>query len=180
MAFLVLHAAWGIIDATVSDLSCGRSWDAVHRVRPRAPLTCRECQHGMVPVRSPRGLRFFRHAPHAPRCSMAGGESLEHHLLKLELAQAARAAGFYAEYEVLAPNGSWRADVMATSTDGKRRVALEAQLSPITAEDVQARTDRYSGEGIAVCWFGVAPRPWVGSAPRFCSTAQRRLGRLGR
>ncbi|WP_052411049.1 competence protein CoiA family protein [Streptomyces olivaceus] len=96
---------------------------------------------------------------------MAGGESLEHHLLKLELAQAARAAGFHAEYEVGAPDGSWRADVMATSADGTRRVALEAQLSPITVEDVQARTDRYEAQGITVCWFGVAPRPWIGSTP---------------
>ncbi|MGW5569003.1 competence protein CoiA family protein [Streptomyces tendae] len=96
---------------------------------------------------------------------MTGGESIEHHLLKLELAQAARAAGFHAEYEVLAPDGSWRADVMATSTDGTRRVALEAQLSSITCESIQARTNRYERDGIAVCWFGVTPRPWVGSVP---------------
>ncbi|MET7944134.1 competence protein CoiA family protein [Streptomyces sp. NPDC005302] len=176
MAFLVQHATWGTIDATARDLGCGRSWDAVHRARPSAPLACRECQHGMVPVRSPRGLRFFRHAPRAPRCSMAGGESLEHHLLKLELAQAARSAGFHAEYEVSAPDGSWRADVMATSADGTRRVALEAQLSPITAEDVQVRTGRYESEGIAVCWFGVAPRPWIGSAPSLLLDSPQQAG----
>jgi hypothetical protein len=96
---------------------------------------------------------------------MAGGESIEHHLLKLELAHAARAAGFHAEYEVAAPDGSWRADVMATSPDGTQRVALEAQLSPILPEDIQARTTRYEEHGIAVCWFGVTPRAWVGVVP---------------
>lgn len=165
MAFLVWHETWGTVDSTVLDLGCGKSWDTVHRARPRAPLTCRECQHAMIPVRSPRGLRFFRHAPRAPKCSMAGGESIEHHLLKLELAHAARAAGFYAEYEVAAPDGSWRADVMAISADGTQRVALEAQLSSITSESIQARTDRYERAGVAVCWFGVTPRPWVGNVP---------------
>jgi competence protein CoiA len=96
---------------------------------------------------------------------MAGGESIEHHLLKLELAHAARAAGFHAEYEVAAPDRSWRADVMATSPDGTQRVALEAQLSSITPESIQARTDQYERDDVAVCWFGVAPRPWVGSVP---------------
>ncbi|MDX3762602.1 competence protein CoiA family protein [Streptomyces sp. AK02-04a] len=165
MAFLVRHETWGTIDSTVPDLGCGKSWDTVHRARPAAPLTCRECQHTMVPVRSPRGLRFFRHAPRAPRCSMSGGESIDHHLLKLELAQAARAAGFHAEYEVAAPDRSWRADVMATSADGTQRVALEAQLSLITPEDIQQRTNRYEQDGVGVCWFGLRPRPWVGSVP---------------
>ncbi|MER7983829.1 competence protein CoiA family protein [Streptomyces sp. NPDC095817] len=119
----------------------------------------------MVPVRSPRGLRFFRHAPRAPRCSMLGGESIEHHLLKLELAHAARAAGFHAEFEVAAPDRSWRADVMATSADGTQRVALEAQLSLITPEDIQQRTNRYERDKIGVCWFGLKPHSWVGSVP---------------
>jgi hypothetical protein len=96
---------------------------------------------------------------------MAGGESIEHHLLKLELANAARAAGFLAEYEVAGPDGSWRADVMATSVDGTRRVALEAQLSPITPDEICARTNKYEQNGVAVCWFGIRLRPWVGSVP---------------
>ncbi|MFJ8510759.1 competence protein CoiA family protein [Streptomyces avermitilis] len=176
MAFLVCHETWGTIDSTVPDLGCGKSWDIVHRARPAAPLTCRECQHTMVPVRSPRGLRFFRHAPRAPRCSMSGGESIDHHLLKLELAQAARAAGFHAEYEVAAPDRSWRADVMATSVDGTQRVALEAQLSLITPEDIQQRTNRYEQGGVGVCWFGLRPRPWVGSVPSILLNSDRDKG----
>ena len=165
MAFMVWHEEWGNVDSTLLDLGCGKSWDTVHQARPRAPLTCRECRHTMTPVRSPRGLRFFRHGPRVPQCALAGGESIEHHMLKLELAQAARAAGFHAEYEVAAPDRSWRADVMATSADGTRRVALEAQLSPITPESIQARTDRYERDGVAVCWFGVALSSWAGRVP---------------
>ncbi|MET7574959.1 competence protein CoiA family protein [Streptomyces sp. NPDC005492] len=119
----------------------------------------------MVPVRSPLGLRFFRHAPRAPRCSLSGGESIDHHLLKLELAHASRAVGYHAEYEVAAPDRSWRADVMATSPDGAQRMALEAQLSPITPEDIQQRTNRYEQDGVEVCWFGLKPRLWVGTVP---------------
>ncbi|WP_455753257.1 competence protein CoiA family protein [Streptomyces coeruleorubidus] len=96
---------------------------------------------------------------------MAGGESIEHHLLKLELANAARAAGFLAEYEVVGPDGTWRADVMATSVDGTRRVALEAQLSPIIPDEICARTNKYEQNGVAVCWFGIRLHPWVGSVP---------------
>ncbi|MFJ3229152.1 competence protein CoiA family protein [Streptomyces sp. NPDC086783] len=165
MAFLASHETWGTIDSTAPDLGCGKSWETVHRARPAAPLSCRECQHAMVPVRSPRGLHFFRHAPRAPRCSMLGGESIEHHLLKLELAHAARAAGFHAEFEVAAPDRSWRADVMATSPDGAHRVALEAQLSLIAPEDILQRTNRYERDNVDVCWFGLKPHTWVGSVP---------------
>ncbi|WTW41331.1 competence protein CoiA (plasmid) [Streptomyces sp. NBC_00016] len=176
MAFLVRHEVWGTIDATIPDLGCGRSWGTVHRVRPRAPLTCRECQHTMVPVRSPRGLRFFRHAPRAPHCSMSGGESIDHHMLKLELAHAARAAGYHAEYEVAATDRSWRADVMATSADGTQRVALEAQLSLITPEDIKQRTNRYEQDGVGVCWFGLRPHSWVGSVPTILLNSGRDRG----
>ncbi|MFD4862472.1 hypothetical protein [Streptomyces atratus] len=52
---------------------------------------------------------------------------------------------------VPAADGSWRADVMATSPDSEQRMAWEAQLSLITVEDITARTDRYTAEGVAEC-----------------------------
>jgi hypothetical protein len=79
-------------------------------------------------------------------------ESWEHHMLKLEMAGAIRAAGWFAAPELPAEDGSWRADVMASSADGSQRMAWEAQLSPITVDDIVARTDRYAGEAIRVCW----------------------------
>ncbi|MFE5301844.1 competence CoiA family protein [Streptomyces sp. NPDC056632] len=73
-------------------------------------------------------------------------------MLKLELAAAARVAGWFAELEVAAQDGTWRADVMVSSPDGTLRMAWEAQLSPITDDDIRARTARYRAEGIRVCW----------------------------
>ncbi|MGA5207951.1 hypothetical protein [Streptomyces variegatus] len=110
------------------------------------------------------GLRFFAHASGAPTCTLAE-ESIAHHLLKLELAQAARAAGWFAELEVSGPDGRWRADVLA-STAGGRRIALEAQLASITAADIRARTERMSAYGVSACWFSDRSRlPWLGIVP---------------
>ncbi|MGW9029332.1 hypothetical protein ACWGQ5_35450 [Streptomyces sp. NPDC055722] len=83
MAFRAVHEQWGTIFAHLPDLGCRRGWEDVHRVRPLAPLVCDECQHPMHAKVSPAGMRFFAHAPGAPDCASAG-ESLPHHLLKLE------------------------------------------------------------------------------------------------
>ncbi|WP_433917237.1 competence protein CoiA family protein [Streptomyces sp. NBC_01744] len=111
-----------------------------------------------------------------PTCSLAN-ESLEHHLLKLELVTCARAAGFQAELEVAAPTGEWRADVMVFGPDGTRLMALEAQLSPITVEDIAVRTGLYERDGVRVCWFGFRPRPWVGTVPTLLVQAPEERGR---
>ncbi|RPK83299.1 hypothetical protein EES45_07335 [Streptomyces sp. ADI97-07] len=121
MSFTAVHLERGRLDASLPDLGCGWDWNAIHRVQPPARLACPECGHEMHAKVSPLGLRFFAHAPMAPTCTLAE-ESMAHHLLKLELAQAARAAGWMAELEVSGPDGRWRADVLA-STAKNRRVA---------------------------------------------------------
>ncbi|MFE7589359.1 competence protein CoiA family protein [Kitasatospora sp. NPDC057512] len=148
----------------MADLGCGRAWNMVHRTRPRTPLACMECGHGLHAKVSPRGLRFFAHDPQAPECVLAR-ESLEHHLLKLQLVTLVREAGWYGELEVRADDGSWRADVMAISPDGSKRFAWEAQLSPITVERIRERTENLRRDGIRVCWVAPTVRPWVGWVP---------------
>ena len=114
---------------------------------------------------SRNGLRFFAHAPGAPNCALAL-ETLAHHLLKLELPNAARDAGAHAEMEVRGPDGTWRADVMASDHGGTWRMALEAQLSPITDDDITARTERMRADGVTSIWFSDRPRPpWLGVVP---------------
>ncbi|MFI6731271.1 competence protein CoiA family protein [Streptomyces sp. R-74717] len=165
MAFRAVHEQWGTVFAHLPDLGCGRAWEDVWRVRPVAPLACDECRHPLRAKVSPTGLRFFAHAPGAPECA-AAGESMAHHLLKLELAAAARAAGADAEMEVRGPEGTWRADVMASDPGGAWRVALEAQLSPITAMDIEARTERMLADDVTSVWFSDRPRPpWLGLVP---------------
>jgi len=165
MAFRAVHAQWGSVFAHLPDLGCGRSWGEVWKVRPPAPLTCDECGHGMYAKISLAGLQFFAHAPGAPTCSL-GLESVAHHLLKLELANAARDAGAHAELEARGPDGAWRADVLVTDPAGTRATALEAQLAPITDIDITARTEKMRADGVASIWFSDRPSPpWLGTVP---------------
>lgn len=162
MAFRAVHAEWGTVFAHMPDLGCGRSWEAVWKVNPPAPLTCDECRHPMYAKTSRTGLQFFAHAPGAPTCAL-GLESVAHHLLKLELANAARDAGAHAELEAPGPNGTWRADVLATDPAGTWKTALEAQLAPITDTDITARTEKMRADGVTSIWFSDRPRPpWLG------------------
>lgn len=166
MAFAALHPEAGRVDATLPDLGRGLAWTAVHKARPRVALTCPDCGHGMHAKVSTRGLRYFAHDPGRPGDCAWDNESLEHHLLKLELATSVRDAGWHAELEVRAPDGTWRADVLASTHDGSRRVALEAQLSPIGDDEIIERTDRYEADGIGVCWVTAGKWPqWMEIVP---------------
>ncbi|MFF2149276.1 competence protein CoiA family protein [Kitasatospora sp. NPDC058190] len=164
MAFTAVHALRGRLDASRDDLGCGWSWAAVHRARPRVPLACPDCGHSVHAKLSPRRrMRFFAHDPGAPRCALAR-ESMDHHLIKLDLATEVRAAGWFAELEARAADGTWRADVMAVSPIGSR-MAWEAQLSAITPDGIRERTERFARHGVPVCWVTTGPRPWLGMVP---------------
>ena len=68
--------------------------------------------------------------------------------------------------EVRGPDGAWRADVMASDPGGAWRWALEAQLAPITASDITARTERMAADGVPSIWFSDRPcPPWLGAVP---------------
>jgi hypothetical protein len=82
---------------------------------------------------------------------------MAHHLLKLELSTAARTAGAHVELEVRGPEGAWRADVMASDPGGSWRIALEAQLSPITPAEIQARMARMLEDGVRMVWLAEPP-----------------------
>ncbi|MFE3410512.1 competence protein CoiA [Streptomyces mirabilis] len=127
-------------------------------------LTCPQCQGRVFARISQHGLRHFYHQVRPPDCALAN-ESPEHHLLKLELAMAARTAGWRAELEVSSQTGDWRADVLVYDERGQPFMALEAQLSPMTPDDAQLRTNRYARDGVAVCWIGLEQRPWQRAVP---------------
>ncbi|KJE19330.1 hypothetical protein FF36_06392 [Frankia torreyi] len=93
MAFAAIHPEVGRIDATLPDLGCGLTWESVHKVRPRVALGCPECGYGVHAKLSPFKLRYFAHDPGRPADCAWLNESLEHHLLKLELATALLRSG---------------------------------------------------------------------------------------
>ena len=165
MTFVAVHADRGRVDATLDDLGCGWAWAQIHRSRPRVGLACQRCEYPVHAKVSPAGLRFFAHDPQRRQDCPAGRETMEHHLLKLELATAVRLAGWRAELETSLPRAGWRADVLAVSPDGARTMAWEAQLSTITADEIIERTRRLTASGVPVCWVSIKPSPWTVEAP---------------
>lgn len=164
MPFVADHAEWGRVTAPDPDLGCGQDRNSIHQPKgARAPLTCRDCGHRLHLVHHVHGhdLWFFRHDPGAPPSCPSHGESPAHLALKDELARAARAADCTARFEIVSPTGTWRADVLAETPDG-RELALEAQLASQTVEKTKARTAAFNADGVAAFWFSPA-RPCRGS-----------------
>ncbi|GAC1594698.1 MAG: hypothetical protein NVS3B21_16960 [Acidimicrobiales bacterium] len=162
MPLTAQHPELGLLDATAENLRAGGElWPTIHRARPRVALRCRGCGHGLHAKVSPAALRYFAHDAAQSDCPTAG-ESMGHRLLKLELVFAARAAGWDAELEVAGEG--WRADVLATSPNG-RRVAWEAQLAAITTDEIKQRHATMTGTGLEVCWVADRNRPWIGHVP---------------
>jgi len=111
---------------------------------------------------SSRGLRFFAHRSAASDCPTLG-ETLEHRLLKIELAAAIRDAGWIAQLEV--PGNGWRADVLATRLDSARRIAFEAQPAAATIDDLRERTATMAADQVEVCWVTDKDTTWVTHVP---------------
>ncbi|GAB3943528.1 hypothetical protein GCM10029976_066280 [Kribbella albertanoniae] len=66
---------------------------------------------------------------------------------------------------MVGPVGARRADVLASSPDGVRRIAWEAQLSPIADDDIRDRTARYESADVEVCWVSPLWSGWIGTVP---------------
>lgn len=169
MPLTALLAGATVLDASARELAAGIRWEQIHRVKPRAPLTCRGCGNALQAKVSKRGLRFFAH-DRTTACPFSE-ETLEHRLLKRELASAVRSAGWHAELEVAGVGDRpWRADVLATSPDGTHRIALEAQLSAITPDEIAERHDNYTAAGVRACWVTTKFVPWLGRVPSWMLT----------
>ncbi|WP_448070820.1 competence protein CoiA family protein [Georgenia yuyongxinii] len=112
------------------------------------------------------GLRFFAHYRRPQHCASAG-ETVEHQALKHRIAALIRECGGTADVEAT-PDvndvGGWRADVLATTSAG-RRVAFEIQLSRMSLAEGRARTERYAVDGIATVWLTTKHAHWVTALP---------------
>ncbi|MFE0351822.1 competence protein CoiA family protein [Streptomyces griseoluteus] len=174
MGDTALHTRWGRLDASLEDLGCGRFWADVHRVAG-LELACPQCRGRVFARVSSQRARHFYHQVRPETCTLAN-ESPEHHLLKLQLANAARAAGFRSELEISSTVRNWRADVLVFDQQDRPFMALEAQLSPMTAQDASMRTERYAADGVAVCWISVQEHSWELSVPSLRVTPPQHRG----
>ncbi|MFD7409778.1 hypothetical protein ACFV7R_45990 [Streptomyces sp. NPDC059866] len=95
-----------------------------------------------------------------PTCALAL-ESVAHHLLKLELANAARDAGTHAELETRGPDGTWRADVLASGPAGVWKTALEVSSltfhGPVDVDSKGKNIQVITFTGITVSVSGERP-----------------------
>lgn len=109
-------------------------------------LTCPECGQRMVGRNGLRRIPHFAHFAGTSPCSWGKGETAEHLRLKWEVAEFIRSVvGWTADLEVRNEAGSWRADVLAIRSDG-RRIAVEVQLAAQTIDETRERTERFAAE----------------------------------
>lgn len=144
---------------------------------PRAWLVCPVCRKAVHAKVSSRQLRFFAHDAADKDCPLTG-ETLDHRLLKSALAAAVRQCGWYATLEARADDGSWIADVLATSPDGARQIVWEAQLARQHDDDTRDRTTKYRAAGFEVVW--VFDRLTAPPAPHITVEIQERHIDVGR
>lgn len=119
---------------------------------------CKICGREMIPRLGHIRSWYFAHKRDASACPFEAEserESHQHRELKRAAGEALRAY-FGAEvqsleYEVRFPEIRRIADAVITLRDGAR-VAVEAQLSPLTLQQLQDRTHSYLRDEIEVVW----------------------------
>lgn len=126
------------------------------------PWHCKFCGVPMIPVLGAVREWHFRHHQDASECPAHGeleAESPRHRLLKQTAAEALR--DYYGarvatlEYEARVKDAGRIADALLTLTDATR-LAVEAQVSPISFENLQRRTTSYTGADVDVVWVFIA------------------------
>jgi competence CoiA-like predicted nuclease len=132
---------------------------------------CKFCQQPMTARLGAVRVWHFAHQTGASSCPVhteCEPESQLHLMLKRASADSLRT--YFGEevatleYEVRIPDAGRIADALITLQDGSR-IAIEAQLSPISQEHLQERTMAYLAEEIEVIWVFLeerlnAPGPW--------------------
>ncbi|HYG86249.1 MAG TPA: hypothetical protein VD978_08325 [Azospirillum sp.] len=122
------------------------AWEELKGTYRDRGLTAPCCGRAVVPVRSPNGWAFFRHAPGG---TCQARESLGHVVGKSIIARAAAALGFTVTTE--ARGDGWVADVLVEAP--RWRVAVEVQLSRVARDVLDARQRRYADSGVRGAWL---------------------------
>lgn len=167
-----------LLDNKVIDLRSVASTDRIAMHEDRTiPWLCQGCRgkthlrrsdtiHALAVYTDKLGpfVTFVHNPGEAERCRDLGfhtDESVEHDLLKHELATGAEQVGWTTEIEKTG-NGC-RADVVATR-DGRSRV-LEAQISPLNVDDALRRSDLYRKAFGDPTWTHTRRRQWSTRIP---------------
>lgn len=138
-------------------------WGAMAKDR----LRCPECDLRMIARRPSERIAHFAHFRRTEQCTWGIGETKNHLQLKWRVAELVRhIPGWSAELEVADRAGTWRAEVMVTSPDG-RRTAIEVQLASQTHDGTDERVRRYASGGINAIWVTRKIILWSGSLPTF-------------
>lgn len=119
---------------------------------------CKFCGKEMTPRMGGIRAWYFAHKREASECPFEAEsekESPQHLALKRAAAEAMRrhfgTQVASLEYEVRFPHLKRIADAVITLKDATR-VAIEAQISPLTLEQLRQRTDSYLRDEIEVVW----------------------------
>ena len=108
---------------------------------------------------SPLGFRFFAHRPVPDSTCLWANESIEHERLKAAARRAAKDVGFDARTELVAPDGSWRADCVVGDGEANPVIAIEMRLFRARSDEIERRHASLRCHVPMVCWFwGPGPR----------------------
>jgi competence protein CoiA len=119
--------------------------------RDQGPFFCPECKQEVIFRAGPIKTWHFAHWPDADTCTYGGGESEEHQLAKIELYQALKAVPGVEKVQVERHLGEVRPDVSFVYQG--QYFALEIQISSISRELIEWRTQMYTQKNIAVLWM---------------------------
>ncbi len=128
-------------------------WSEARAASRSGDLVMPCCEVRATAKTSHLGFRFFAHRPVPDNTCLWADQSTEHERLKAAACRAAKEAGFDAQTEVIARDGSWRADCVIQDRVGNPVFAIEMRLSRARADEIERRHAGLRDHVPMVCWF---------------------------
>lgn len=115
---------------------------------------CPGCGEPVILRKGQHKIAHFAHRP-GSKCQLGEGETAEHLLGKRQLFQWYQQQGRHVELEVYLPRVNQRPDLLLV--DGKKKVAIEFQCSPLSLQRLLERNTGYRRCGMQFHWLLGAP-----------------------
>lgn len=117
---------------------------------------CPNCRTLVVLKKGRIKVAHFAHKP-PTTCTWASGETQAHMAAKRIIRDGLILRGLTAELEVpvLSSGGDRRADVLVTSPDGAKQLAIEIQHQPLSFDQIDTRTRAYMAVRVPVVWVAL-------------------------